>query len=311
MTDLRRTLWRYQARQIRYDAVALAFEEEISLILEGYRATIFQIGEVRGGSREFQLCVTLDNAINSARAHVRGRNFKAALRELKRAEASRKVLGLSHAARALIQRAEGLCGKLSEALGPGAAQSFMAYETARRLLAAARQLYDKGELRPSRFVAGMCQLEVERLLRIQEADEGEMRARRMQIANLRALQDALAQLPFRNEDDLITTTVSRAELLMAEGHMLLAKCTLDELEPAVAPRAAFLEELTRQLGPSSLKNKGPMLCLLEECGISAQDTWESATGRLLEHALARLEAKLNALARIVSEQARDLNAVSV
>lgn len=310
MTDLQRALWRYQARQIHYDAVALAFEEEISRILEGYRATIFQIGEVRGGSREFQLCVTLDNAINSARTHVRGRNFKAALRKLKEAEASRKVLGLCHAARAQIQRAEGLCGKLSEALGPGAAQSFMTHETARRLLAAARRLYDQGELRQSRFVAGMCQLEVERLLRIQEADEEEMRARRMQIANLRALQDALAQVPFRNEDGLITAAISRAEILMADGHLLLAKCTLDELETTVAPRAAFLEELTRQFGLPELRSKERMLRLLAECGISPQDTWESATSSLLERALTRLEAKVQALSKIVSAQTKDLSAVS-
>lgn len=311
MNDLRRILWRHQARQVHYDRVALAFEKEISRILEGYRATLFRIGEVRGGSREFTLCITLDNAINLARAQVRGRNFKAALCELKRAEASWKILGLCNAAWAQIQTAEELRCKLFEALGSDAAQSFIAYKIACRLLAAARQLYDNNEMRQSRFVASICQLEVERLLRVQEADESEMQAIRLRVENLRALQGALAQVPFKNEDGSILAAISRADLLMSEGHMLLAQCTLDELETAVAPRAAFLEELIRQLGPSSLKNKGPMLCLLEECGISAQDTWESATGRLLEHALARLEAKLNALARIVSEQARDLNAVSV
>jgi len=310
MTDLRRILWRYQAGQIHYDRAALAFTKEISRILEGSRAAIFQAGEVRGGSREFTLCITLENAINSARVQVRGRDFKTALHEMKRAEAAWKTLGLCNAARAQIQKVEELYGKLLEALGSSAAQSFRAHEAVRRLLAAARQLYDNGEPRQSRFVATTCKLEVERLLRIQEAGESEMQAMRMRVANLRGLQDALAQVPFRNEDGPIAAGISRAEFLMSEGHMLLAQCMLDELETAVAPQAAFLEELTRQLGPPGLKNKEPMLCLLEECGISLQDTWESATNRLLERALARLEAKVNALSKIVSEQAKDLNAVS-
>jgi hypothetical protein len=310
MTSLRRILWRYQAHQIPHGEVSFAFEKEISRILEEYHATVFQIGEVRSGSRELELCITLDNAVNSARGQVRGRNFKTALHGLKRAETAWKVLELCHAARGQIQGAEEVCGKLFTVLGSETVQSFAICETVRRLLATARQLYDAGKLRQARFVAAMCRQEAKRLLRVQEAGEEEMQAMRKQVEKLCALQQALAQVPFRNEERLVTDAIAQAEMLMAKGHMLLAKYMLDELKTTVAPRATFLEELTRQLGPPELRGREPVLCLLAECGISPQDTWESATSNLLERALTRLEAKVKALSKIASERSEGSRAVS-
>ncbi|HEY6249197.1 MAG TPA: hypothetical protein VI685_04510 [Candidatus Angelobacter sp.] len=310
MKDLRRLLWRYDAGLLSTEQITGRFEEDMSELVSAYREVLSESGgDSQTGGREHKFCVAFDQAVNSARSYVLGRNFKRALEQLRFATAASRQLELLAHARREIQHAQDSSKALFEAIGSAAPNSLLAYEIVRRLLMKSQNLLDRGDLRQSRFVASMCLHECQKLLRVNEPGAEEVQALRTQIAGIRTVQGTLSHIPFREGDTSIFAGLATVERLVAEGRLILAKCMLDDLKVAMRSRTGFLSEVARQLGKSWLNSKN-VLSLLQHSGITAQDSWESATDRLLEHALSRLEVKVRELASTVRQQTTDEIAVS-
>jgi hypothetical protein len=297
MKDLRRPLWRYDAGLLSTEQITGQFHEVIADLVSDYRETLSEPGrELHTGGHEFKFSLAFDKTVNLARGYVVAQSFKQAFEQLRFATAALQELHLAARARREIQEAAEAYRTLFEAVGYSLPASFVTHHAARRLLAKAQQLFDGGESRQSRFVASMCLHECRRLLRINEAGSDEAQALRTRITALCKAQEALLNIPFREDDTSIFTSLAFIEGSLSEGRLVLANCMLDDFEVAVAPRIGFLSEMGRQLGDSGLANRNAVLSLLNRCGIGAQDSWESGTSRLLEHALSELAVKVHELA---------------
>ena len=289
MTDLRRLLWRWNAGLIDSQKLRECFSEEILLLLSLYRQ---EANDLNANSPEFQLRTVFDEAINLSQQCTRSSDFTAGFDCLKRARAAFEDLKLAIIARSHLADARQKCHILSQMAGLLPNQFLPTIESITRLLAKSEELFALNEARPARFVALMCSHEADNLLSIREPTSDVLTALRTQIQQLLTFAEDLSRLPWRPESLPIVSFVSQIERFIADGRVLLAERLLDDLELLLGPAVGFVAELARELGPIGRVETAFISNLLKRRGIDADDSWESATERLLEGSFGSATAKI-------------------
>ena len=296
MSNLRRQLWRYRAGLLDVEHVRASFDDELNASLAKYSQdrTYFH-WSMDPNSPEYSLCREFDNAIDSARQAVRTPDFALAECCLQHAKATLDALQLTTGSRQYLAAARATYVALLQLIGDGPERSFTTPETVRRLLSKAEELFQNRKVHQARFIASMCAREAQRLTTVQKDFPELEQMLGARFLKLKSLDENLTHIRWAALGLPIEPTVTRLEALCRQRRLVLTERLLDDFEFLVGPQFAFVGELSRQLGNLATVGPDRIHLLLSERGVLAANSWNVATERLLNGALATLSNDINAI----------------
>jgi hypothetical protein len=160
-----------------------------------------------------------------------------------------------------------------------------------RIIERAEEIWDNGLFRQALFVVEMAADEAIRFFEV-NANPETVNHLRERLAIIERSCTYLSQnFPWPALVEPARSCVMSIQTILTDGRTFLAENLTSELESLTAPQVEFSNLLIAQLGceesdPIQLK------AIVQECGMTIDDSWRSATSRLVSGYLAEISARL-------------------
>lgn len=292
LSELTRTVWRYELRYLSEHETAAAVEAEVNRLIEEVvshaRRTMGMIHRPSGLMR------TCDDGINAALGHKNRNQFTKAVAEIKKVRDAIEEIRRFTAAHEEYEATRGAYRRIEVLLESEYIMQCTSIKVLSGLLSEVEGLLKTAEYRQARTILRMCKqrsttLETVELQR--DARSGSLLQRVERISEICCQSERFSI----TSDSTIKQACEVLRSIIERGYLVLARRLIEDIEIALAPRLSLVAEHDRHLRMFKGRAAEKVVSAEQLKSMVAQTSWIAATDSLLRTALTELSWDLERL----------------